>query len=280
MSAEMINNHKKVVFLDVDGTMVNDRGEIPESTKEAVRRAKANGHKMVVCTGRSRFQIYDELLELGFSGIVGAAGVFVIADGKEIYHAYIDEEHRKSVYDYLEGNGFLFCYQADDGVVLNRRSSEGILEIYRKMVMSEERLVRLTGNMHLTEEPWKNPRNEKLLYYNAPFPVAKVHADLEPYFDTVAISLEGMGEYAGEIGINGINKATGMERYLKAAGIAREDSIAVGDGPNDLQMMEYAGIGIAMGNAREEVKERADMVTSSIDDDGIYRAFETLGLLA
>ena len=247
MSAEMINNHKKVVFLDVDGTMVNDRGEIPESTKEAVRRAKANGHKMVVCTGRSRFQIYDELLELGFSGIVGAAGVFVIADGKEIYHAYIDE---------------------------------GILEIYRKMGMSEERLVRLTGNMHLTEEPWKNPRNEKLLYYNAPFPVAKVHADLEPYFDTVAISLEGMGEYAGEIGINGINKATGMERYLKAAGIAREDSIAVGDGPNDLQMMEYAGIGIAMGNAREEVKERADMVTSSIDDDGIYRAFETLGLLA
>lgn len=69
MSAEMINNHKKVVFLDVDGTMVNDRGEIPESTKEAVRRAKANGHKMVVCTGRSRFQIYDELLELGFPGL-------------------------------------------------------------------------------------------------------------------------------------------------------------------------------------------------------------------
>ena len=48
MSAEMINNHKKVVFLDVDGTMVNDRGEIPESTKEAVRRAKANGHKKFI----------------------------------------------------------------------------------------------------------------------------------------------------------------------------------------------------------------------------------------
>ena len=61
MSAEMINNHKKVVFLDVDGTMVNDRGEIPESAKEAVRRAKANGHKMVVCTGRSR------LLEANYS---------------------------------------------------------------------------------------------------------------------------------------------------------------------------------------------------------------------
>lgn len=270
---------QKAVFLDIDGTMVNAQGHIPESTKEAVRCARENGHKMVVCSGRSRFQIYDELLALGFSGIVGAAGAFVIADGKEIYHAYIDEEHRKSSYEYLENNGFLFCYQADDGVVLNRRSSEGILAIYRESGMSEARLVRLTGRMHLTEEPWKNERNEKIIYYGAPYPVAKVHADLEPYFDAVAISLDGMDEYAGEIGINGINKATGMERYLKHVGIAREDCIAVGDGPNDLQMMEYAGIGVAMGNARDDVKRRADMVTDHIDEDGLYKAFEKLGLL-
>ena len=145
--------------------------------------------------------------------------------------------------------------------------------------MSEERLYRLTGRMHLTEEPWKNERNEKILYYGAPFTVEKVHADLAPYFDAVAISLDGMDEYAGEIGIGGINKATGMERYLKHVGIAREDSIAVGDGPNDLQMMEYAGIGVAMGNAREDVKARADMVTGHIDEDGLYSAFEKLGLL-
>ena len=86
----------KVVFLDIDGTIVNAAGEIPASTKEAIRRAKANGHKMVICSGRSRFQIYDELLNLGFSGIVGAAGAFVEADGEEIFHAYIDEEHRRS----------------------------------------------------------------------------------------------------------------------------------------------------------------------------------------
>ncbi|MBP3488537.1 MAG: HAD family hydrolase [Roseburia sp.] len=270
---------QKAVFLDIDGTMVNGEGHIPASTREAVRRAKEKGHKLVVCSGRSRFQIHDELLDLGFSGIVGAAGAFVIADGKEIYHAYIDEEHRKSSFEYLEGNRFLFCYQADDGVVLNQRSSEGILALYRETGMSEERLYRLTGRMHLTEEPWKNERNEKILYYGAPFTVEKVHADLAPYFDAVAISLDGMDEYAGEIGIGGINKATGMERYLKHVGIAREDSIAVGDGPNDLQMMEYAGIGVAMGNAREDVKARADMVTGHIDEDGLYSAFEKLGLL-
>ena len=61
--------------------------------------------------------------------------------------------------------------------------------------------------------------------------------------------------------------------------MAREDSIAIGDGPNDLQMMEYAGVGVAMGNAKEEVKKLADMVTSDVAEDGIYHAFEKLGLI-
>lgn len=270
---------KKVVFLDVDGTLVNSEGKIPESAKRAVKQAQANGHKMVVCSGRSRFQIYQELLDLGFSGIVGGAGAFVSAENKEIYHAYIDEAHRKSSYEYLEGQGFLFCYQADDGIVLNERSRDGMVQVYLDAGMSEERLNRLIGNMHLTDEPWKNEKIEKIIYYNAPFPVEKVHADLEPYFDAVAISLDGMDEYAGEIGINGINKATGMEIYLNHVGVSREDCIAVGDGPNDLQMMEYAGLSIAMGNARDEVKQRADMITTSVDEDGIYKAFVKCGLL-
>lgn len=269
---------KKAVFLDIDGTMVDSEGKIPSSTKEAIQRAKESGHKMVICSGRSRFQIYDELLELGFSGIVGAAGAFVDADGEEIFHAYIDEAHSKSSYEYLEENRFLFFYQADDGVVLNTRSRDGMVEYYKNIGLSEERLERLVGNMHLTEEPWKNPHNEKIIYYNAPFGIERVHADLEPYFDAVAISF-GEDEFAGEIGINGINKAIGMEMYLKHVGIAREDSIGIGDGPNDLEMMDYAGIGVAMGNARDEVKERADMVTDGINEDGLYNAFVKLGLI-
>ena len=88
-----------------------------------------------------------------------------------------------------------------------------------------------------------------------------------------------MDDRAGEIGIGGIHKATGMEIYLNHVGIDRVDCIAVGDGPNDLQMLEYAGVGVAMGNARAEVKARADMVTDAIGEDGIYHAFERLSLI-
>ena len=118
---------RKVVFLDVDGTMINSDGIIPESAREAVQKAKENGHKMVVCSGRSLFQVPQKLLDLGFSGVVGAAGALVIADGKEIFHAHIDEEHRKSVTEYLEKNKFVFCFQTDDGVVISEENREKIL---------------------------------------------------------------------------------------------------------------------------------------------------------
>ena len=95
---------QKVVFLDVDGTIVNNKGIIPESTKTAIRKAVENGHKMVVCSGRSLFQLPQMLLDLGFSGMITAAGGHVIADGKEIYHAVFDEEHRKWITEYMEKN--------------------------------------------------------------------------------------------------------------------------------------------------------------------------------
>jgi len=270
---------QKVVFLDVDGTIVNDKGIIPESTKRAIKKAVENDHKLVVCSGRSLFQLPQMLLDLGFSGMVTAAGAQVIADGKEIYHAVIDEEHRKFITEYMEKNKFVYCFQTDSGVVMNERSESRILNIMSDMGITEAHLRQLVGEFFIQEDVWNNEKEEKLIYYDAPFGVARVHADLEPYFDAVALSLSGADDYCGEVGINGIHKATGMKRYLEHVGVAREDSIAIGDGPNDLQMMDYAGIGIAMGNAREEVKKRADMVTAHIDEDGIYLALEKLGLL-
>lgn len=270
---------QKIVFLDIDGTMVCFDGSIPESAKSAVRQAQANGHKMVVCTGRSRFQVSAELLSLGFDGIVCGAGARVIAGGKDIYHAVISEEQKKKSFDYLEQNGFLFCYQGEHGLVLNKRSINGILKKYEASGMTEKQASQLQGELTVCEEVWKQPDLEKIIFYDSPFPVKEVHAQLLPYFDTVPLSLEGADGYAGEIGINGIHKATGMQIYLNHIGASQTDTIAVGDGPNDFQMMEFAHTSVAMGNALPEVKERADLVTTNIDADGIYHAFEQLGLI-
>lgn len=270
---------KKVVFLDVDGTIVNSKGVIPESAKKAIKKAVQNGHKLVVCSGRSRFQLPQFLLDLGFSGMVMAAGAQVVADGEEIYHAVIDEEHRKFVSEYMDNYHYAYCFQTDKGVVMNKWSKQRIFEIMQEMGVTAEHMEQLIGEMEIREDTWNHAKEEKLIYYDASVGVAKIHADLEPYFDTVALSLSCADDSCGEVGINGIHKATGMKRYLEHVGITRENSIAIGDGPNDLQMMEYAGIGIAMGNALDEVKQRADLVTAHIDEDGLYLALEKLGLL-
>ena len=300
----------KVVFLDIDGTLVDYNGNVPESTKKAILQAKKKGHKMVLCTGRSKFQIPKELWELGMDGVIAGAGAFVEAfdsaaekgitaaekglaatdetvsndskittKGTILCQMVIDAEHAKSSYDYLEGNGVLYCYQGEDGIVLNRRSCDGMFQIDRLNGMSDEMLENLHGVVHVTETPWLVPNLEKIIFYDAPFSLEKIKSDLLPYFDTVALSLSGTEGVCGEIGRNNIHKATGIRLFLEHVGVAREDSIAIGDGPNDLQMMEYAGIGVAMGNAKEEVKKLADMVTSDVAEDGIYHAFEKLGLI-
>ena len=83
----------------------------------------------------------------------------------------------------------------------------------------------------------------------------------------------------GEITCRGITKAIGMEKYLEYTGIKREDSIGIGDGPNDFEMIDFAGTGVAMGNGVPALKEHADYVTDTVTNDGIYKAFDHLGLL-
>ena len=83
----------------------------------------------------------------------------------------------------------------------------------------------------------------------------------------------------GEICCKGINKSYGMEKYLEYVGLTRKDAIAFGDGPNDLDMLSFAGIGVAMGNARDTVKANADFITRDVEQDGIAYALKELGIL-
>jgi Cof subfamily protein (haloacid dehalogenase superfamily) len=115
---------RKIIFIDVDGTLVgfNDKGEyIPESAVTAIHQARANGHKVYLCTGRSKGELYDYIMEIGFDGVVGAAGGFVESDGEMIFHKPLPVEtvhelmdffQENQVHYYLESNAGLFCEKA------------------------------------------------------------------------------------------------------------------------------------------------------------------------
>jgi len=140
------------------------------------------------------------------------------------------------------------------------------------------------GDTVTTTEPKSLTCVEKLAYYDSPFGIEEIKSLLGDYFEVVTYSLgkapEGKPEtFHGEINFDGTSKATGIKKFMEIVGAPLSDTIAVGDSGNDLEMIKFASIGVAMGNASEDVKVAADLVTTGIDEDGIYNAFVKLGLI-
>ena len=92
----------KIIFLDLDGTLIDHTLSLPASAQEALSLAKANGHKLYLNTGRSICQIYDYIWEIGFNGFVGGNGIHIESEGKELFHRPIPQPLVERVYNYLK----------------------------------------------------------------------------------------------------------------------------------------------------------------------------------
>ena len=258
---------QKLLFFDIDGTLVNFEGEMPESTREALRRAREQGHKLVICTGRSRQQVYDWLEQYGFDGYICASGAYVEYEGKVISHRTVDAKALAKLVDYFEKEHIIYCFQAAEHTVTNRAGMEGMVRMFADRLGGGADVMKRIIKETLQDEDLKShTETEKMVYYESPVCVREVAEQLAPEFEVAASSFEKPDETSGEVTMTGINKK-------------REDTIAFGDGPNDLDMLEYAGIGVCMGNAMDYVKETADMITDHINEDGILHAMEKLKLI-
>ncbi len=268
----------KALFFDVDGTLVNFQGKMPESAAAALKRVQQNGHQIIVCSGRSRIQIYPWLLELGFDGIVAATGAYVECGGAVIYRHFMSRKEICEVTSLLdEANA---CYSAQAGNRMITSMNHKKRQIARfKNLGDEEMIDQIWQHIELTDHMEQCEDIEKLVYYESQMPVQTIRERLSEICDVTESSFEAEMNDSGEITCKGINKAHGMQKYLAYAGIAQEDTIAFGDGPNDFDMLEYAAVGIAMGNAVEGLKSRADFVTKGIDEDGIAYALSKWGLI-
>ena len=273
---------KKVVFLDIDGTLRDFDGTIPESTKEAIKLARANGHEMVVCSGRSLYQIDESIMNLGIDGVIGGAGAVVCYKGKELYHRYMTRAQKEKLFTYLDSHDVIYTVQTDKESVIPTAIKDKMMAYYKELESIGIPLSKVAGELKLDDNLVDNPKVEKLVFHRANMSLEEIGEYLGNEFSLVSLSFAPSGVdigVAGEIGIGGITKASGIENYLKAAGVDREDSIAFGDGYNDFEMIEYVNCGVAMGNGVEKLKEIADFVTDDIDKDGIYNGFKKLGLI-
>lgn len=276
---------QKVIFFDIDGTLINFGGEFPESSKKALEKAKGNGHKIFICSGRSKCQVEKRLIDFGFDGYVCAAGAYVEYNGKPIYQHYLTDEQLNKLFKFFTDNNIIYMLQCTDKIVSTKACFDEMLADFKKRMKGNmpDNISQIFENSIIDDNLINNysayKNAEKVCYYKAGYSYDKVNELIGDDFDVTAMSFKSERDASGEITVAGITKAFGMEKVLEYLGKSREDTVAFGDGPNDFEMLEYAGTGVAMGNASDDLKATADIITSSITEDGIYNGMVKLGLI-
>ncbi len=273
----------KLVFLDIDGTLLPAGcDEPPVSALKAMERAKANGHKVFLCTGRNP-SAYSFLKKYPFDGDVGSGGGYVRIGDDVIFDNPLPDAVLRNALDVMHRAG-IYC-------VL-----EGLTETYAEPDYEETVLLQIDAEersewMQWYKNAWTRFRWQgwetyegapiyKLVFIGADeLAIREAEKKLESDFYFCFHSAPGSRIYNGEMIPRAFDKGRGIIRVCEALGVPVEDTVAFGDSPNDLQMIQTAGIGVCMGNGHSMLKELADIVCGSVNEDGLANGFEMAGLL-
>ncbi len=273
--------NRKIIFLDVDGTLVDFDGTMPASAREALFAAQKNGHKLVLCTGRFAEQVYPWLRrEIPFDGIITSSGANVKFDGKTVFEHFIPTDVVREATELFRKHGAAVCYHTDDALAATERELSDAFEYLTGAGVSAAEAESLLTPRRLIADGGELPVNvEKIVYYGADRILPEMRKLVSDELIIDPYSFRGVPATSGEVILKGMSKAVGIEKLIAALGVPLADTIAVGDGGNDIPMIRYAGVGVAMGNGSAEVKAAADLVTDSIRADGFAKAFRTIGLI-
>ncbi|NTW42036.1 MAG: HAD family hydrolase [Cellulomonadaceae bacterium] len=276
---------RKAVFLDVDGTYVNDRGVVPPSAREAVVSARGNGHLVFLCTGRSTAMIWDSVTEVGFDGVIASSGCWVELGGTVLEHRTLPVDDVRRVVEFFDEHDVAFMLESHSGMYGSRdcraRLRRRIFADVTDPTTVAEMEKGLGGFIDRLSEGGDLLRDDisKVSFFDSPLTLDEVRVEFDATFDVIPSMVRRFGDTSGEMAIRGVHKAHGIEVLLPHLGLTPADVIAFGDGFNDIEMLQLAGTGVAMAGAHATVKAAADTETPDPDDDGIALAFARLGLV-
>jgi Cof subfamily protein (haloacid dehalogenase superfamily) len=275
---------RKAIFIDVDGTFVNDSGMVPESAKTAVREARKNGHLVFLCTGRSTAELFDFIMDAGFDGVIAAAGGYVELEGEVLLHQRVADEDVRHLVDYFDRNGIDFYLESNGGLYASRNCKAHVRELLFGG-LSEAAKAEMGKGMNvfidalIEGEDLHRTDINKISFLGSAVPIEAITEEFGDRFNVIPSTVAAFGKNSGELSLPGVHKALAIEMLLEHMDFPREDTMAYGDGMNDAEMIEYVGIGVAMGDAREGLKAIADDITGTADEDGIYNSFVKYGLI-
>lgn len=262
----MTDKSKKAFFFDIDGTLVSfATHRIPESAVDAISRAHSAGHKIIISTGRPT-AIITNLGQLQQRGLIDAYitmnGAYCYCGDKVLYSNPIDLPDAQTIAAFAEEQGVPCIFVGEHTMTIAGENEEAIRVFAHELAAPR-----------LPHTDYKTPLLEPL-YQITPFFTDAQQLTVEPLLKRCE---PGRWHPAFvDITARGCTKAKGVDVMLDHFGMTIDQAVAFGDGGNDVPMLKHAGLGIAMGNANDDVKSQADRVTTSVDDDGIANALALL----
>lgn len=259
----------KALFFDIDGTLVSFQTHtIPPSTIEALEQAKKKGIQIFISTGRPKL-IINNLGELQSRGLIDGYitmnGSYCFVDKDVIYKSPIPKEDVKAMAEICEAHQYpcIFVGENDASVCIPDAMLRYIF--YEHLGVDEFPVATFQEAINrdvYQMTPFFSPEEEVQIAPSLPnCEFGRWH----PAF----VDITGKGN----------TKQQGIDQIIRHFGIRLEDTMAFGDGGNDVSMLRHAGIGIAMGNAKDDVKAIADYVTASVDEDGVMKALKYFGVI-
>ena len=256
----------QAIFFDIDGTLVSFKShQVPLGVKEALAQLQANGIKIFIATGRmqSMLTVIDDI---PFDGYVTYNGAYCV-DGqkKRIYSNPIPQDDLTAFVDYLQVHSFPVSFMKEEEMTINYVNDK-VRSLAQHVGVEVPRI----------EDPRiaiQDPVYQLCIYVDE----EKEREILRTVFTHCASNRWSPVFADVNVAIN--NKQTGIDRVLEHYGIDLQETMAFGDGGNDILMLKHVAVGVAMGNASDEVKASADYVTDTVDDQGIVNALTHFGLI-
>ncbi len=264
MSAET-----KLLFLDIDGTLMDFHYFVPDSTVKALKQAQENGVLCIINTGRPYLHVDPQIKRMNLDGYICSCGQHVVLDGKTILHDSLTKEQSRLVVEKARECHMEVIYESEEGMFFDPTQPMREYLVRSKNHFGE---VGVPVDLSIDDPDFFV---DKFSAWKGPTSNAKAFLECIREFCDVVNRKNDLYECVKK----GYTKATGMELLLNRTGADIKNCYAIGDSANDLAMLDFVPHSIAMGNGDDVVKDACEFVTADLHDDGVAKALEHYHLI-